>query len=205
MELHDAIYKRRSIRRYTEETIPVQQIFDLIDAAAQAPSAKNRQPWFFYVINDSETKRRFISQMNGGIDALYERYCQASVPRPDILSAKNSVRIMEQASTIILVKYVIHYNMYHNDGVHWPIHAADIEVSDLLSIGAAVQNMLLAAEEMHLGSLWVCDIFYAYPELIRFLETDAPILSAVCIGYPAESPAKRPRLSVQDISAILSD
>lgn len=205
MELHDAIYKRRSIRRYTGGTLSARQINDLIDAAAQAPSAKNRQPWFFYVINDPETKRRFVSQLNSGIDVLYEQYCRVSVPRPDILSAKNSVRIMEQAAAIILVKYVIRYDRYHDDGVCWPIHAADIEVADLLSIGAAVQNMLLAAEEMQLGTLWVCDIFYAYPELTRFLKTDAPILSAVCIGYPAESPAKRPRLSVQDISAILSD
>lgn len=205
MKVRDAINSRRSIRQFTDEGIPATDLYQLIEAATQAPSAKNRQPWFFFIINDADTKAKFISHMNAGIDALYEKYSKQAISRPDILSAKTSAQVMERAAAIILVEHVSRYETIYDDGVDWKLHALDIEVADLLSIGAAIQNILLAAKEMHLGTLWVCDIFYAYPELVRFLKTDSPILSAICIGHTNEEPSKRPRLPVQAVSTILID
>ena len=205
METSEAIYARRSIRRFTKEPVSISQIYRLVDAATHAPSAKNRQPWFFYIVHDAKSKEEFIACMNTGIDALYEKYCRQSIPRPDIIGAKNSVQIMEQADVIILVQHIRRYGTVHDDGVAWNLHALDIEVADLLSIGAAVQNMLLAAEEMDLGTLWMCVIFYAYPEVARFLHTDAPVLSAICVGHPDEKPANRPRLSSKSVSIMLQE
>lgn len=205
MNVHDAIYTRRSIRRYQNKPLPEEIIWQLIQAAAQAPSAKNRQPWFFYIIRDQTVKKKLVESLDQGIDVLYERYCQAAIPRPDILAAKKSVRTIEQAAAVILVKYVSRYTTYHDDGVDWPLHALDIEVADLLSIGAAIQNMLLAAEELHIGALWVCDIFYAYPALTSFLGESAPILSAICLGYPDEAPGPRMRFTMDEISTVLCE
>lgn len=205
MDVCDAIYTRCSIRRYQEKPISEEAIFQLIQAAGRAPSAKNRQPWFFYIIRDKKVKKTLVETLNQGIDTLYERYCKAAIPRPDILNAKNSVRIMEQAAAVILIKHVQRYDTYYDDGVDWPLHALDIEVADLLSVGAAVQNMLLAAEELHIGTLWVCDIFYAYPELTRFLGDSAPILSAICLGYPDETPDPRMRFPLEEISTVLCE
>ena len=39
------------------------------------------------------------------------------------------------------------------------------DVVDIQSVGAAIQNMLLAAQDLGLGSLWICDVFYAYEQL----------------------------------------
>lgn len=203
MNVHDAIYERRSIRRFTEQRLSMEQIEKLVDAAAQAPSAKNRQPWFFYIVVDQKVQKELIKTLRAGVISLYEQYRQASISRPDILSAQSSLEAMEQAAAIIFVKHVPRYHTYHDDGVDWPLHTLDIEATDLLSIGAAVQNMLLVAKEMHLGALWVCDIFYAYPALKQFLKEDGSILSAVCLGYPAEVPAPRPRFSTNQISTVL--
>ena len=115
------------------------------------------------------------------------------------------MRTIEQAAAVILVKYVSRYTTCHDDGVDWPLHALDIEVADLLSIGAAIQNMLLAAEELHIGALWVCDIFYAYPALTSFLGESAPILSAICLGYPDEAPGPRMRFTTDEISTVLCE
>lgn len=54
----DWIIRRRSIRRYTGETIPDESIRELLRAAMYAPSAVNRQPWHFIVITDREIFRR---------------------------------------------------------------------------------------------------------------------------------------------------
>ena len=52
MELMEAIYKRRSVRFFTEEQVDKDTIDKLINAAIQAPSAMNGQPWAFSVIQD---------------------------------------------------------------------------------------------------------------------------------------------------------
>ncbi|NMB24840.1 MAG: nitroreductase family protein [Firmicutes bacterium] len=53
----DAIWHRRSIREFTEEPVSDSVLTRLIEAACHAPSAGNRQPWFFYVVKDGKTRR----------------------------------------------------------------------------------------------------------------------------------------------------
>ncbi|MFH1262981.1 MAG: nitroreductase family protein [Pseudomonadota bacterium] len=52
MELFDAIFTRRSIRKYRPGIVPENFIEDLLHAAMTAPSAGNKQPWHFVVIDD---------------------------------------------------------------------------------------------------------------------------------------------------------
>ena len=52
MDLKEAIYTRRTIREFTAEPITESVIRDLVDAAIQAPSAVNQQPWSFCVVRD---------------------------------------------------------------------------------------------------------------------------------------------------------
>ena len=54
MELIDAIMTRRSIRRYTSEKVSDKQLETILKAAMFAPSASNRQPWHFIVIDEKE-------------------------------------------------------------------------------------------------------------------------------------------------------
>jgi nitroreductase len=48
----DAIYKRRSIRKYTNEPVDRAQLKELIKAGMNAPSANNQQPWHFVIIDE---------------------------------------------------------------------------------------------------------------------------------------------------------
>ncbi|HLK14529.1 MAG TPA: nitroreductase [Fimbriimonadaceae bacterium] len=52
MVVSKAIYNRRAIRNYTDEPVPEAVVRKLIDAAIQAPSAMNHQPWAFVVVQD---------------------------------------------------------------------------------------------------------------------------------------------------------
>lgn len=54
MELWDAILTRRSIRRYTNQSIPDDLIEKLLIAGMHAPSARNKQPWHFIVVRKRE-------------------------------------------------------------------------------------------------------------------------------------------------------
>jgi nitroreductase len=50
----EAIYKRRSIRKYKSTPVSEEQIRKLLEAAMMAPSARNRQPWHFVVCTDRD-------------------------------------------------------------------------------------------------------------------------------------------------------
>jgi nitroreductase len=52
--LVDSIFKRRSVRKYIEKEVEAEKITLLLKVAMSAPTAANRQPWEFIVVNDSE-------------------------------------------------------------------------------------------------------------------------------------------------------
>lgn len=199
MQLMEAINKRRSIRIFEPGEINDEDIRQIIESGTLAPSAKNRQPWYFYIIKGDEIYI-LIQDMLKSADILLQEYEKRNIPRPDIESARQTFNSMKHASAVIFVACRKKYEKHYNDGVQWYLHALDIEVADILSIGAAIEHMLLRATEMGYGTLWVCDIFYAYPQIADFLHTDEAIVSAICLGHPGEFPSSRPRLSAKEVS-----
>jgi nitroreductase len=59
--------------------------------------------------------------------------------------------------------------------------------------------MCLAALDLGLGSLWICDVFYAYEGLMAWLGEKGGMVAAVSFGYPAENPEARPRKSFDEV------
>ena len=73
------------------------------------------------------------------------------------------------------------------------------EICDSLSIGASIQNMLLRATELGLGSLWIGNTCFAYTEIVEYLKTEDQLVGSVSLGYAAESPAARPRKDWEEV------
>jgi len=57
MDVFEAIKVRRSIRKYKPELIPDAKLEIILDAARLAPSAANRQPWRFVVVQNADRKK----------------------------------------------------------------------------------------------------------------------------------------------------
>ncbi len=71
----------------------------------------------------------------------------------------------------------------------------------LQSIGGAIQTMLLAAQVLGVGSLWICDVLYCEDEINACFGHGADTLvAAVSLGYAAESPRARPRRPWQEVT-----
>ena len=62
MRFDDVLKDRRSIRSFCDKAIPEKDICDIVDAARISPSAKNRQPWRF-VLLDQEEKKSMLFKM----------------------------------------------------------------------------------------------------------------------------------------------
>ncbi len=64
MDVFDAIKSRRSIRKYKQEPIPTEKLEAILEAARLAPSAANRQPWRFILVQDPDRKKALAEAAN---------------------------------------------------------------------------------------------------------------------------------------------
>lgn len=64
MDTLEAIFERRSIRRYRPDPIPNQDLRQILEAGRQAPSAGNRQPWHFVVVAEPQQKQQVAQACN---------------------------------------------------------------------------------------------------------------------------------------------
>lgn len=158
-----------------------------------APSAKNRQPWK-YLVYSGEAKARLLSIMKKGIE-MEEIHPRLPLSVNGIPDAKNTLQIMETAPVVIIVL---------NTSGKSPFVQLDVddrfsEMNDLLSIGASIENMLLKAEELNIGSLWIGNTCFAYQELMEYIGSTSELVGAIALGYKEETPAMRPRKRLEDI------
>lgn len=188
-----SIESRRSIRSFDRRKIEQSIVEAILEAGLQAPSPKNRQPWRFVVIMEDNIKKQMVTSMCDEIRKLKER----KKDREDIDASLETMRIIEEAPVVILVCYEYGMIDHHDDGVDWEISATDLEAVELQSVGAAVENMLLKAEELGVGSLWCGDILYAYKTISKYSEK--PVVSAVCLGYKRELPDVRNKKSISEM------
>jgi len=173
--------------------MPHDDIEKIILAGMQAPSPKNRQPWRFVVVEGS-AKTDMISAMNKGLEreATSSKLPESSI---HIAGAKYTTSIMEQAPVTIFI--VNPLNTMERFPIDWETRFGDI--SNVQSVGACIQNMLLAATDLGYGSLWINDIYFAYEEIGRWLNTNEQIVAAISFGIPAENPSARPRKKTADV------
>lgn len=61
METIQAIQKRRSVRRFRDDSISKEAILKILDCARLAPTARNVQPWDFIIVTDPETRKKLSS------------------------------------------------------------------------------------------------------------------------------------------------
>jgi nitroreductase len=135
MELLDAIYSRRAVRAFVEDDVIEAQIRTLIDAAIQAPSAVNRQPWVFTVVRD----RALLARISREAKAHLLRTSPAALLSHhfDALLHDDAFDIFYHAPVLIVISA-------NEDG---PWATADCAL--------AAQNLMLVARDANLGSCWI--------------------------------------------------
>lgn len=188
------IFDRRSIRKFTNKPISQKDITDIIQSGIKAPSSKNRQPWKYIVIQGN-AKEEMLKAFRQGIEREENDSALLPESRQYITSAKYTVDIMAEAPTIVFVVNTLGKSILSEVTPEERI----FEICNIQSIGASIQNMLLAATEKGIGSLWICDIYFAYLELCKWLNSDGQLVAAIAFGYPNEFPKERPRRKIDNV------
>ncbi len=194
MHTLEAIEKRRSIRKFTRDPISREDLTKILNAGILAPSGKNAQPWQFIVV-EGDSIPPMIDAMGKGIErSKIELARFARDGQPITGSAENTMKIMASAPVTV---FVIDPEDKFRQKRTIPSYIS--ELVNIQSVGAAIENMSLAATSLGLGSLWICDIFFAYEELSEWLETDKLLVAAISFGHPDQDPLPRPRKSFDEV------
>lgn len=184
MHVIKTIEERRSIRKFQNKIVPKETIEILLELATKAPSGKNRQPWRFVVLQNSN-KNQLVNIMKNVSN-------QHKKQNKSIGSFELSINSISEASAVVLVFNA--FSNFEEDYNHYRL------LTDTQSIGAAIQTILLAAQDFELGTLWICDIFYCDKEICSWLNRKDELVAAVAIGYPNQSPYPRPRKLLEEVS-----
>jgi coenzyme F420-0:L-glutamate ligase/coenzyme F420-1:gamma-L-glutamate ligase len=191
---YDLAASRRSIRRYEAAPVPAETLRRIIAAACWAPSAHNRQPWRFAVLEQFPWKDRLARAMGDKLRA--DRLADGD---PADLVEGDVARSYARNATAPAVVVVL-LDMADMDRYPDKRQRAEYMMA-VQSTAMAVQNLLLAAHAEGLGACWMCAPLFC-PEVVGEtlgLPKGWEPQALVTIGAPANAGKPPRRNPVEDV------
>jgi len=184
--LRDVIFSRRSIRRYRPEPVPHQLVERLLQAAIWSPSAHNRQPWRFAVV-ETQAQKVELAQAMG--TRLRRDLVADNVPA-EIIEAdagRSYSRITNSPVLILLCLSMVDMDVYADERRNHQEYMMTVQ-----SVAMAGQNILLAAHDVGLGACWMCAPLFCLDVVKNTLKLpdDWQPQALLTVGYPAETREK---------------
>jgi len=178
VDVDQAILTRRSVRRYKPDPVPRGVIEEVLSLAQWAPSGVNRQPWRFVVLG-SEMMPRLAAECEKSLAPL-EPYLKEHFPdREDIIERVRAFFKTLGGAPVAILAYC---------------QGKPAQESDVHSVAAAIQTLLLAAQARGLGSCWMGGPRFREAEISALVGMeDATLVAVIPLGYPDESPKPAPR------------
>lgn len=184
--IESALLNRRSVRRYLPTPVPRAVIESVLNAAIWAPSAHNRQPWRFAVIQSQNQKESLAHAMGAQLrQDLAADGALLAVIETDV--ARSYSRMTTAPIIILLALSMVDMDTYPD--VRRASHEHTMAVQSLAMAG---QNLLLAAHAQGLGACWMCAPLFC-PQVVNAtleLPDDWEPQGMITLGYAAETRKK---------------
>ena len=195
------IQDRRSIREYTDQPVSEEDLKMILEAARQAPSGENAQPWRFIIVKDHATRQRLGAIAAGGsgrrftaefvTKKMQERFASLEDEAKkkaafEKLTSGNVSAFLAKAPVSIVV-------------------CGKKDVWDLpYDTSAAMENILLMVTALGLGACWViapCIDIRDEERLKKLLNVPEgfKVVSIISVGHPTRPHRPRPRLALEDL------
>ena len=183
METIKNIHTRRSIRNYSDQPVSKEELQEILEAGTWAPSGVNLQPWYFVALHSPEERAKMEEIMVRVSDRLEPSLKARFATAPSVVDETVTfVRSLGGAPV-----YILAFQLkpdYEN--------AADMVN---LSIGAALENILLSANDKGLGTCWLtAPVETQVGDELRdlFAPGKGSRVALVTLGYP-EKEGKAPK------------
>ncbi len=175
------IKERRSIRKYKDEKVSHDDIMQIIDACAYAPSWKNSQIARYTVIEDRETIDRLAKEA--------------------VMGFEYNTKTMKRCPALVLMTYVAGKSGFEKDGSYSTSKEDRWESFDA---GIAAQTFCLAAHELGIGTVILGIFDEAKVKSIVDIPEGQEVACFIPMGYmPEESPAAPKRLPKEELVTFI--
>jgi len=198
MEFSEVLDNRRTYRDYSDREVSDEILDKVISAAFKAPTNDHLRQFEFVVVRGRENIAKVIAPLAKNMAAFKDLVFEV-----DNTGDKDKMAMFADAlpkqqrmlmqSGLLIIPF---YNQKQSPLLH-PVEQSSLNY--FASAWCALENMLLAATEKGIGSLWICDIYFAYSELCEWLNSDGQLIAAIAFGYPNEFPKERPRKKLDGI------
>jgi nitroreductase len=181
------IRDRRSIRTFSDQPVSDEDLRTILHAANQAPSAHNQQSWRFIVLKGRAKSdlAAMVNERSAGFpkpsEALLRMASRSIIGAPVVVAVVNTGELIRRGTELFKVEREKAHDFFR--------------IMEVQSSAAAVENMLLAATSLGLGSVWLGVLALIQKEVLGFLgEPSGEFVAIVPLGYPAKpgvKPSKR--------------
>jgi len=174
MSVFDIIKRRRSIGKMTSERPTREQIERILEAATHAPNHHKVQPWKFIVLAGHAREELGKVMAESLAERLVERFEDIRGDKAQALLNKERTKLLRSPVVIVVAAEL-------------PNLPGVLEIENIQATAAAVQNMLLTAEELGLAAMWRTGDAAYDPRIKEWLGL-APgehLVAFVYLGFPA--------------------
>jgi nitroreductase len=221
MEALETIERRQSIRMFNSNPVPREDIASVISAGIAAPSKGNCQIWEFIGVTGEKKKAMDTMLLKllktDLIPSMKLSDSNDITPNEALKKAERRSSHNKQEISRIVSPMGLSFEKFMLEGTFTFFNAPvailvfvdevfSKDLPQILSVGAAVQNLLLAATDMGLGACWIGGVWRYTKDIRMLLEIpdNKRLLSSVALGYPdLKSPINKYRSPRDDISEFV--
>lgn len=176
--MRDALFQRRSIRSFKDKQVPTELVHRVVEAGQNAPTGGGTQIYSFIWVTDPDLKKTIA-------DTVGQQQFMKEAP----------VWIM------LCIDWQRQFKLFNTLGFTVELGGLTKLWRGMMDVMLAAENMVVAAEALGLGSCYNGGIRMHMEKLAEVLELPENVLPVLmlCIGYPDEEPAMRPRWPLEAV------
>ena len=168
MELKEVIEKRKSVRHFKNEEVPVDILKEMVRRAGLAPSINNSQPWKYLAVTNNEVLKDMADTVHKKIEEMFpagendkKKTVRETVDRfSTFFGNAPALLVVLNKPYEAVVDSILEESEFNHDDINQLRNHPNIQ-----SIGAAVENILLSAVDLGYGACWLTGLLVAKNEL----------------------------------------
>jgi nitroreductase len=195
----EAMERRRSIRKFRPDPVPDDCIRELLDAARLAPSGCNAQPWRFKIVTDPAIRQQLA-------DAAHAQQFIADAPVVIVCCADikgyldGTVSGIQDLGKIGAVEgRIVEILVDRARQMKTTCTVDEIGPRIASNVAIAIEHIVLRALDFGLGTCWIRLLDEQKIKTIFGWDENIAVVALLPLGYPAESPAPRKRLPIEEL------
>ena len=201
MDVFEALYTTRAMRRLKEDPIPDEIIKSMIDSAIRAPSGSNRQDWRFVAVTDQEVR----TQLADIYKETWDYYVKSFYNSSSDLGASN-LKDKEQIESVRRISNSASWLAENYDKVPLLVLAFSRNDPTGSSIYPAIWSLMLAARSHGIGTCLTTVMSFKTEEVYEVLDIPADkgwaLNATITAGYPLGKWGVAERKPVEEVTFL---